>query len=68
MAVQRQSTAVGKLKLRNLVMPSDLPQWVKETPCHIRQNAIFDTHQAYTESHHAIKKQHINHVSIPHRD
>jgi putative transposase len=50
-AMQRQSTTrIGKLKLRNLVMQSDLPQWVKETPCHIRQNAIFDAHQAYTAS------------------
>jgi putative transposase len=31
-------------------MQSDLPEWVKETPCHIRQNAIFDAHQAYTAS------------------
>lgn len=47
-AMPRQSTTrIGKLKLRNLVMQSDLPQWVKETPCHIRQNAIFDAHQAY---------------------
>ncbi|WP_197285418.1 helix-turn-helix domain-containing protein [Planktothricoides sp. SR001] len=50
-AMQRQSTTrIGKLKLRNLVMQSDLPQWVKETPCHIRQNAIFDAHQAYKAS------------------
>ncbi|MDT9252576.1 MULTISPECIES: DUF4005 domain-containing protein, partial [unclassified Limnospira] len=31
-------------------MQSDLPQWVKETPCQIRQNAIFDAYQAYTAS------------------
>jgi putative transposase len=50
-AMQRESDRLlGKLKLRNRVMQSDLPQWVKETPCHIRQNAIFDAHQAYTES------------------
>ena len=50
-AMLRQSTTrIGKLKLRNLVMQSDLPQWVKETPCHIRQNAIFDAHQAYRAS------------------
>lgn len=28
-------------------MQSDLPQWVKDAPCHIRQNAIFDAHRAY---------------------
>ncbi|MET0115519.1 MAG: helix-turn-helix domain-containing protein [Limnospira maxima] len=50
-AMQRQSTTrIGKLKLRNLVMQSDLPQWVKETPCQIRQNAIFDAHQAISAS------------------
>jgi putative transposase len=43
-------TRIGQLKLANLVMQSDLPQWVKETPCHIRQNAIFEPHPAYTAS------------------
>lgn len=31
-------------------MRSDLPSWVKETPCHIRQNAIFDAHRAFKAS------------------
>jgi len=31
-------------------MQSDLPKWVKDTPCHIRQNAIFDAHRAYFAS------------------
>nr|WP_232731666.1 hypothetical protein [Oscillatoria sp. PCC 10802] len=31
-------------------MQGDLPQWVKETPCHIRQNAIFDAHLAFSAS------------------
>ncbi|WP_039932247.1 hypothetical protein [Limnospira maxima] len=31
-------------------MQSDLPEWVKETPCHIRQNAIFDAYQALSAS------------------
>ncbi len=31
-------------------MQSDLPKWVKDTPCHIKQNAIFDAHQAYSAS------------------
>jgi putative transposase len=31
-------------------MQSDLPQWVKDSPCHIRQNAIFDAHQAFWAS------------------
>jgi len=48
--MQRSSKRVSKLKLRNQVMQSDLPEWVKETPCHIRQNAIFDAHRAFQAS------------------
>ena len=47
---QKKNGKIGKGKLRNIIMQSDLPQWVKDTPCHIRQNAIFDAHQAYTAS------------------
>ncbi|MCS6792641.1 MAG: hypothetical protein N3E45_10295 [Oscillatoriaceae bacterium SKW80] len=49
-AWQKQNKRVTKRKLRDIIMQSELPDWVKETPCHIRQNAIFDTHQAYTAS------------------
>ncbi len=49
-AYQKTNGSVGKLKLRNLIMQSDLPPWVKDTPCHIRQNAIFDAHKAYKAS------------------
>lgn len=49
-AHQKKNGRTGKLKLRNLIMQSDLPQWVKDTPCHIRQNAIFDAHRAYKAS------------------
>lgn len=49
-AYQKKNGRIGKLKLRNLIMQSDLPQWVKDTPCHIRQNAIFDAHRAYIAS------------------
>ncbi len=47
---QKMSGRTGKLKLRNLIMQSDLPQWVTSTPCHIKQNAIFDAHRAYKAS------------------
>ncbi len=47
---QRSSGRTGKRKLRNIIMQSDLPQWVKDSPCHIRQNAIFDAHQAFSAS------------------
>ncbi len=49
----RENKRVGKLKLRNIIMQSDLPEWVKSTPCHIRQNAIFDAHRAYNTSREA---------------
>ncbi|BAI93333.1 hypothetical protein NIES39_O00820 [Arthrospira platensis NIES-39] len=49
-ALSRSGKRLSKLKLRNEVMQSDLPEWVKETPCHIRQNAIFDAYQALTAS------------------
>jgi putative transposase len=49
-AYQKENGKMGKTKLRNIIMQSSLPEWVKETPCHIRQNAIFDAHQAYTAS------------------
>lgn len=47
---QKTNGRTGKLKLRNLIMQSDLPQWVKDTPCHIRQNAIFEAYLAYKAS------------------
>ncbi|NJK65632.1 MAG: transposase [Microcoleus sp. SU_5_3] len=47
---QQKQNRLSKLKLRNKIMQSDLPKWVKETPCHIRQNAIFDADRAYCVS------------------
>lgn len=47
---QKANGRTSKLKLRNIIMRSDLPQWVKDTPCHIRQNAIFEAHLAYIAS------------------
>jgi putative transposase len=47
---QKKNGRIGKLKLRDIIMQSDLPQWVKDTPCHIRQNAIFDAYRAYIAS------------------
>ncbi|WP_082172295.1 RNA-guided endonuclease InsQ/TnpB family protein [Limnoraphis robusta] len=49
-AMSRSGKRLSKLKLRNQVMQSDLPEWVKETPCHIRQNAVFDAHLAFMKS------------------
>ena len=47
---QKKNGRIGRGKLRNIIMQSSLPEWVKDTPCHIRQNAIFDAHQAYSAS------------------
>lgn len=47
---QKANGRTGKLKLRNIIMRSDLPQWVKDTPCHIKQNAIFEACLAYKAS------------------
>lgn len=49
-AYQKEQGKIAKLKLRTLIMNSDLPEWVKSTPNHIRQNGIFDAHQAYNKS------------------
>lgn len=49
-AYQKRHGRTGKFKLRDIIMQSDLPQWVRDAPCHIRQNAIFDAHQAYSAS------------------
>jgi len=47
---QQENGAIGKLKLRDIIMQSNLPEWVKDTPCHIKQNAIFDANRAYKAS------------------
>lgn len=49
-AYQKANGDIGKYKLRDTIMQSDLPQWVKDAPCHIRQNAIFDARKAYKAS------------------
>lgn len=37
----------SKRDLRQIIMGSDLPEWVQNVPCHIRQNAIFEAHAAF---------------------
>lgn len=49
-AYQKEHGKKSKRTLRTIIMNSDLPEWVKSTPNHIRQNAIFDAHQAYSKS------------------
>lgn len=50
---QQQQNKLSKLKLRDKIMQSDLPDWIKSTPCHMRQNAVFDAHKAYLASPYA---------------
>ncbi|MDM9381719.1 transposase [Chlorogloeopsis sp. ULAP01] len=52
-ALQLKRKKLSKLELRNKIMQGDLPEWVKDTPCHIRQNAIFDAHRAFKASKNA---------------
>jgi len=47
---QQQGRPKNKYKLRNLILQSDLPEWVKKTPCHIRQNAILEAWEAFGRS------------------
>ena len=50
-AYQRQhGTTKTPEKLRNIILQSDLPQWVKEAPCHIKQNAVMEAWQAFRQS------------------
>ncbi|WP_448379607.1 RNA-guided endonuclease InsQ/TnpB family protein [Gloeomargarita sp.] len=49
-AYQRQHGRPSKFKLRDIIMHSDLPEWVKSTPCHIRQNAIMEAWEAFGKS------------------
>jgi len=50
-AYQRQHGAPGTArKLRDIILHSDLPQWVKDAPCHIRQNAVVEAWLAFRRS------------------
>ena len=50
-AYQRQhGTTKTPEKLRNIILQSDLPQWVKEAPCHIKQNAVMEAWSAFRQS------------------
>jgi transposase, IS605 OrfB family, central region len=50
-AYQRQhGTTKTPETLRNIILQSDLPQWVKEAPCHIKQNAVMEAWGAFQQS------------------
>ncbi|MGY2795591.1 hypothetical protein ACVWVQ_002677 [Thermostichus sp. MS-CIW-36] len=37
-------------KLRDIILHSDLPRWVKDAPCHIKQNAVIEAWLAFRRS------------------
>lgn len=51
LALLKQGATFGSgYELKRVGMGSDLPGWVKSTPCHIRQNAILDAWDAYAQA------------------
>jgi len=48
--MRRHGRTKSKYKLRDLIMNSDLPRWVKDAPCHIKQNAVMEAWEAYGKS------------------
>ncbi|HEY9711386.1 MAG TPA: transposase [Oculatellaceae cyanobacterium] len=50
----KSNPKLSAYSLRNAVMNSDLPDWVKSCPNHPRENAIFDAHDAWR---HAASRQ-----------
>lgn len=42
--------SLSAYSLRDAVMNSDLPDWVKSSPNHPRENAIFDAHDAWKQA------------------
>jgi putative transposase len=47
-AYQReQGTTKTPEKLRDILMRSELPQWVKDAPCHIKQNVVMEAWQDF---------------------
>ncbi|MGY2727476.1 putative transposase [Thermostichus sp. OS-CIW-21] len=50
-AYQRQHGAPKTArKLRDIILRSDLPEWVKDAPCHIKQNAVVEAWLAFRRS------------------
>ncbi len=50
-AYQRQHGAPKTArKLRDIILRSDLPGWVKDAPCHIKQNAVVEAWLAFRRS------------------
>jgi putative transposase len=49
-AYQRQHGFISKYDLRKVILKNDLPDWIKESPYHLKVNAIYDSHAAFKAS------------------
>lgn len=62
-AYQRQHGFISKYDLRKVILTvganghSLLPDWIKESPYHLKVNAIYDAHAAFKSSHKSETKQ-----------
>ncbi len=56
-AYQRKHGFISKYDLRKVVLNSDLPDWVKESPYHLKVNAIYDAVMAFKASRKSGAKQ-----------
>ena len=49
-AYQRKQGFISKYDLRKVVLNSNLPDWIKESPYHLKVNGIYDAHAAFKAS------------------
>jgi putative transposase len=56
-AYQRQHGLISKYDLRKVVLNSDLPYWIKESPYHLKVNGIYDANAAFKASRKSGTKQ-----------
>lgn len=49
-SILKNNPNLSTYSLRDCVMNSDLPDWVKATPNHPRENAVFDAHDAWRQA------------------
>lgn len=56
-AYQRKHGFISKYDLRKVVLNSDLPYWIKESPYHLKVNGIYDANAAFKASRKSGTKQ-----------
>ncbi|WP_445252046.1 RNA-guided endonuclease InsQ/TnpB family protein [Microcoleus sp. B13-B4] len=49
-SILKNNPSLSAYSLRDSVMNSNLPDWIKATPNHPRENAIFDAHDAWKQA------------------